>query len=85
MFCSVLMCCLEEVYNFCNIDMVSVVNVYLVLCILMVEGMSVVCECNVVSNECNVPSPCLVLSIGTTHGGVVMYFGCVCFRGELFS
>ena len=37
----------------------------------------VVCcsECNVVS-ECDEPTSCLV------HGGEVMYFGCVCFRGE---
>ena len=40
------------------------------------------CECNVVSNECNEPTSCLVQPIGT-HGGEVMYFGCVCFRGEL--
>ena len=39
-------------------------------------------ECNVVSNECNEPTSCLVLPIGT-HSGEVMYFGCVCFRGEL--
>ena len=46
----------------------------------MVEDMSVVV--NVVSNECNVPTSCLVQPIGT-HGGEVIYFGCVCFRGEL--
>ena len=51
------------------------------LCVLMVEGMSVV-ECNVVSNECNEPTSCLVQPIGT-HAGEVMYFGCVYFRGEL--
>ena len=28
------------------------------------------------------PTSCLVQPIGT-HGGEVMYFGCVCFRGEL--
>ena len=39
-------------------------------------------ECDVVSNECNEPTSCLVQSIGM-HGGVVMYFGCVCFRSEL--
>ena len=39
-------------------------------------------ECNVVSNECNEHTSCLVQHIGT-HGGEVMYFGCVCFRGEL--
>ena len=40
------------------------------------------CECNVVSNECNEPTSCIVQPIGT-HGGEVMYFGCICFRGEL--
>ena len=39
----------------------------------------VCCECNVVSNE---PTSCLVQPIGT-HGGAVMYFCCVYFRGEL--
>ena len=39
-------------------------------------------ECNVVSNECNELTTCLMQPIGT-HGGEVMYFGCVCFRGEL--
>ena len=38
-------------------------------------------ECYVVSNECNEPTPCLVQPIGT-HGGEVMYCGCVCLRGE---
>ena len=33
-------------------------------------------ECNVVSNECNEPTSCLVQFIDT-HGGEVMYFGCV--------
>ena len=37
---------------------------------------------NVISNECNESTSCLVHPIGT-HGGEVMYFGCVCFRGEL--
>ena len=39
-------------------------------------------ECDVVSNECNEPTSRLVQPIGT-HGGEVMYFGCVCVRGEL--
>ena len=39
-------------------------------------------EYNVVSNECNEPTSCLVQPI-STHGGEVMYFGCVCFMGEL--
>ena len=65
--------------NVCNCDMFSVVNVYRdhfnfeVLCCS---------DCNVVSNECNDPTSCLVPPIGT-HGCEVMYFGCVCFRGEL--
>ena len=45
------------------------------LCVLIVEGMSVVV--NVMLSTF-----CLVQPIGT-HGGEVMYFGCVCFRGEL--
>ena len=36
----------------------------------------------VVSNECNEPTSSLVQPIGM-HGGKVMYFGCVRFRGEL--
>ena len=50
------------------------------LCVLMGEGMSVVV--NVISNECNEPTSCLVQHVGT-HGGEIMYFGCVCFRGFL--
>ena len=76
--------------NVCNCDMFSVVNVYhdhLKFCVVCINGRRYVCcsECNVVSNEsneCNEPNPCLVQPIGT-HGGEVMYFGCVCFRGEL--
>ena len=46
-------------------------------------GMYVCCsECNVVSDECNEPTSCLVQPDGT-HGGEVMCFGCVCFRGDL--
>ena len=33
------------------------------------------------SNECDEPTSCLVQPIGA-HGGEVMYFGCVCFKGE---
>ena len=67
--------------------MVSVVNVYLYhlkFCVVCIDGQRYICcsECNVVSNECNGPTSCLVQPIGT-HGGDVMYFGCVCFRGEL--
>ena len=70
-----------------NCNMFSVVNVYLdhlKYCVVCINGRRYVCcsECNVVSNECNEPTSCLVQSIGT-HGGEVMYCGCVCFRGEL--
>ena len=72
--------------NVCNSDMFSVVNVYLdhlKFCVVCIYGRRYVCcsECNVVSNECNESTSCLVQPIGT-HGGEVMYFGCVCFRGE---
>ena len=71
----------------CSWDMFSVVNVCIVhlkLCVVCINGRRYVCcsECNVVSNECDEPTPCLVQHIGT-HGGEVMYFGCVCFRGVL--
>ena len=39
-------------------------------------------ECDVVSNECNEPTYCLVQPIGA-HCCEVMYFGCFGFRGEL--
>ena len=45
------------------------------LCVLIVEGMSVV------SNECNEPISFLVQPIGA-HCCEVMYFGCFGFRGE---
>ena len=67
--------------------MFRVVKVYLdhlKFCVVCIDGRRYVCciECNVVSNEFNEPSSCIVQPIGT-HGGEVMYFGCVCFRGEL--
>ena len=71
----------------CNCDMLSVVNVYLdhfkygVVCI-NVRRYVCCSECNVVCNECNEPNLCLVIPIGT-YDGEVMYFGCVCLRGEL--
>ena len=72
--------------NGCNCDMFSVVNVYLEhlkFCVVCINRLIYVCcsECNVVSNKCNEPTPCLVQPI-SMHGGEVMYFGCVCFRGE---
>ena len=69
------MCCLERRYiNVCNCDMFSIVNVYLdhlKFCVVCIDGRMYGC-----CSKCN------VVSIGT-HGGEVMYFGCVCFRGEL--
>ena len=80
------MCCLEEIHA-CNCDMFSVVNEYLdhlMLCVVCNNSRRYVScsECNVVSDECNEPTSCLVQPIGT-HGGDDMYFGCVCFRDEL--
>ena len=49
---------------------------------MIVPGILVCSECNVVSNECNEPTSCLVQFIGT-HDGEVIYFWCVCFRGEI--
>ena len=59
--------------------MFSVVNVYLddfKFCVVCIDGRWYVCccECNVVSNECNEATSCLVKPIGM-HGGEVMYFG----------
>ena len=73
--------------NVCNCDMFSIVNVefdHLKLCVVCIDGRMYVCcrECNVVSNECNEPTSCIVQPIGT-HGGEVMYFVCICFRVEL--
>ena len=65
--------------NVCNCDMFSVVNVYnghLKLCGVCIDGRRYVCY-----SECNEPTSCLVQAIDT-HGGEVLYFGCVCFRGE---
>ena len=49
----------------CNCDMFSVVNVYLdhlKLCVVCIHGRRYVCcsECNIVSDESNEPTPCLV-------------------------
>ena len=72
-----------------NCDMFSDVNVYLdhlKFCFVCIDGRRYVCcsICNSVSNECDDPTSCLVQPIGT-HGDEVMYFGCVCFMGELGS
>ena len=45
-------------------------------------NLSGLCECDVVSNECNESTPCLVQPIGS-HCCEAMYFGCFGFRGEL--
>ena len=65
----------------------SVVNVYLdhfKLCVACINSRRFVCcsECNVVSNECNEPTYCIVQPIGA-HCCEVMYFLCFGFRGEL--
>ena len=66
-------------------DKFSVVNVYLdhlKFCIVCINSRRYVCcsECDVVSNECNEPTSCLVQPIGA-HCCEVMYFVCLGFRG----
>ena len=69
--------------NVCNSNVFSVVNVYVdylvKFCVVCIDCRWYVCcsECNVVSNERDEPTPCIVQPIGA-HGGEVMYF-----RGEL--
>ena len=65
--------------------MFSVVNEYLdhlKFCVVCINSRKYVCcsECNVVSNECNEPTSCLMQPIGV-HCCEVMYFGCFGFRG----
>ena len=73
----------------CYCDMFRVGNVYLdhlKFCVVCINGRWYVCcsECNVVSNECNVPTSCLVQPIGAgAHCCEVMYFWCFGLRGEL--
>ena len=62
----------------CHCDMFSVVNVYLdhlKFCVVCINSQRYVCcsECDVVSNECNEPTSCLVQPIGA-HCCEVMYF-----------
>ena len=71
----------------CYYDMFSVVIVYLghlKFCVVCINSRWYVCysEYNVVSNECNTPTSCLVQPIGA-HCGEVMSFGCFGFRREL--
>ena len=80
-------CCSVVFGTLVGVFVFSVVNVYLghlKLCVVCIDGRRYLCcsECNFVSNECNQPTSCLVQPIGT-HSGERMYFGCVCFRGEL--
>ena len=49
----------------------------------MVEGMSVVVNVMLSLMSVMSPPPCLMQPVGT-HGGEVMYFGCVCFRGGVW-
>ena len=52
--------------NVCNCDMFSVVNVYLdhlKFCVVCIDGRGYVVVVNVVSNECNERSSCLVQPI----------------------
>ena len=51
---------------------------------MCIYGRRYVCcsECNAVYDECEKPTPCLVQPVGA-HGGEVMYFWSVCFRGEI--
>ena len=65
----------------------SVVNMYhdhLKFYVVCINSRRYVCcsECDVVSNECNEPTSCLVQPIGA-HCCEVMYFGCFDFSGEL--
>ena len=74
-------CAVLRMYiDVCNCDMFSVVNVFLdhlKFFVVCPKGRMYVCcsKFNVVSNECNEPTSCLVQPIGT-HGGEVMHFGC---------
>ena len=72
---------LRRYINVCNCDMFRVVNVclsHLKFYVVCIDGRRYVCcsKCNVVSNECNELTSFLVQPIGT-HGGEVMYFGCI--------
>ena len=57
---------------------------HLKFCVVSIDGRRYVCciECNVVSNECNEPTSCVVQPI-CSHCCKIMYFGSLGFRGEL--
>ena len=80
-------CGVSRYIDVCYCDMFSVVNVYLghlKFCVVCINSRGNVCcsECDVVSNECNEPTSCLMQPIGA-HCCEVMYFGCFCCRGEI--
>ena len=61
-----------------NCDVFTAANMYLDhlnFCVVCIYGRRYVCcsECNVVSEECDEPTFCLVQPVGA-HGGEVMYF-----------
>ena len=51
---------------------------------MYINGRRHVCysECNVVSDECGEPTPCLLQPVAA-HGGKVLYCWSVCLRSEL--
>ena len=63
-------CAVSLIYiDVCNCDVFRVVNMYLdhfKFCVVLLNGRIYVCcsECNVVSNECDEPTSCLVPPIG---------------------
>ena len=72
---------LRRYIDVCYYDMFSVVNVYLdhlKFCVVCINSQRYVCysECDVVSNECNELTSCLVQHIGA-------HCCDMCFRGEL--
>ena len=73
----------------CYCDMFSVVNVYLdhlTFYVVCINSRRYVCcsECDVVSNECNEPTSCLVPPFGA-HCCEVMYFGVLALGVSLVS
>ena len=62
-------CAVSRMYiHVCNCDMFSVVKVYLdhlKFCVVCINSRRYVCcsECDIVSNECNEPTSCLVQPI----------------------
>ena len=71
----------------CYCDLFRVAYVYLEhlkFCVVYINGRRYACcgECDVVSDECDEPTSCLVQPI-VAHCCEVMYFGCFDFRGEL--